>query len=259
MIDYTGRHAVVTGSASGIGAAVVRALVSAGAQVTGMDRQASDPAVHRHIPIDLADPAAIDAAAAAVTGPLHALFNCAGLSPTQPLLPVIKVNFLGQRHVTEALLPAMPPGSAIVSVSSNGGFHWRDRREMLDAFLDTADFAQGMAWAEAHAGQITNGYSFAKEALIAWTLRQSAQWIRRGVRINCTSPGAVSTPMLEDLERAIPASAIDVTAQPIGRRSSPEEQAAPLLFLASEAASYINGIDLPVDGGFAATLSLRRS
>jgi NAD(P)-dependent dehydrogenase (short-subunit alcohol dehydrogenase family) len=222
-----------------------------------MDRQESDVAAHRHLPVDLGDPASIEAAVASVHGPVQALFNCAGLAPTQPTLAVIKVNFLGQRQLTEGLLPTMPRGAAIVSVSSNGGLDWRARRELLDAFLETTDFAQGLAWAEGHVAEIASGYRFAKEALTLWTLRESARLIGRGVRINCSSPGAVSTPMLDELERTIPAAAIDATAHPIGRRSSPEEQALALLFLASDAASYINGVDLPVDGGFAATLALR--
>jgi NAD(P)-dependent dehydrogenase (short-subunit alcohol dehydrogenase family) len=103
---------------------------------------------------------------------------------------------------------------------------------------------------------VPNAYSFAKEALIVWTLQQSTTLIRRGIRINTTSPGAVQTAMLDEIEAAISAKAIDVVAQPIGRRSSAEEQAWPLLMLGSPLSSYINGVDLPVDGGFAAKMSV---
>lgn len=259
MIDFSGKHAFVTGSGSGIGAAVTQALAQAGARVTGLDRRPSDPAAHSHHDVDLAEPASIDAAVSAVAGPIDALFNCAGLAPTQPLIPVVRVNFLGQRHLTEALLPMMPRGSAIVSTSSNGGLEWRTRRAMLGAFLDCAGFEAGLAWLQENSAEIANGYRFAKEALTLWTLRQSHVLIGRGIRINCTSPGAVSTPMLREIEDKIPAAAIDATTRPIGRRSVPNEQAGPLLFLASEAASYINGVDLPVDGGFAALFTLRDS
>jgi NAD(P)-dependent dehydrogenase (short-subunit alcohol dehydrogenase family) len=80
--------------------------------------------------------------------------------------------------------------------------------------------------------------------------------IKRGIRINTSSPGAVQTPMLEAIEVAFGPAAIAATEQPSGRRSSPEEQAGPLLFLNSESASYVNGADLAVDGGYWAQRSV---
>ena len=70
-------------------------------------------------------------------------------------------------------------------------------------------------------------------------------------------PGAVQTPMLEEIEKTTPSAAIDVIAQPIGRRSSADEQAAALLFLGSPQASYINGAALPVDGGFMSAMAVK--
>jgi NAD(P)-dependent dehydrogenase (short-subunit alcohol dehydrogenase family) len=84
-------------------------------------------------------------------------------------------------------------------------------------------------------------------------MQHSATTIARGVRLNCTSPGSVQTPMLEEIEKVVPSDRIDVVSQPIGRRSAPEEQAWVLLMLNSPRASYINGVDLPVDGGFIAS------
>jgi NAD(P)-dependent dehydrogenase (short-subunit alcohol dehydrogenase family) len=80
----------------------------------------------------------------------------------------------------------------------------------------------------------------------------ASRLIKRGVRMNCISPGAVQTPMLEEIEQVTPTAVIDVMAQPIGRRSQPIEQAFPLLMLNSASASYINGAVLFVDGGFMA-------
>ncbi|HEX7876224.1 MAG TPA: coniferyl-alcohol dehydrogenase [Sphingobium sp.] len=256
-MSYKDKSVVVTGCASGIGAAVSRALLAEGAHVIGLDRQTgAHDGLAARIAVDLGDPESIDAAASRIAGPVDALFHCAGLSPTQPLLAVIRVNFLGLRHLTQALLPVMRDGGAIASISSNGGLNWRSRKDWIVDFLETADFAEGLEWVERHRDGIENGYRFAKEALTVWTMRESARLIRRGIRINCTSPGAVQTPMLSEIEEKVSAAAIDVTTDPIGRRSPPEEQAAPLLFLNSDAASYINGVDLPVDGGFAARVAL---
>ena len=99
-------------------------------------------------------------------------------------------------------------------------------------------------------------YPWSKEAVIAWTLHASAELIGRGIRVNCTAPGAVRTPMLDEIERTTPSAVIDAIARPFGRRSTSEEQAGPLAFLGSDAAAYVNGAVLPVDGGWLATRSL---
>jgi len=254
--SYAGKRVVVTGCASGIGAAVAGALSAQGAQVVGLDRHEGSALLAQFVAIDLGDPDAIDAAAGKIDGRVDALFNCAGLAPTQPKLAIIRVNFLGLRHLTERVVPLMSAGGAIVSVSSNGGLRWRARRAMLNDCLALDGFAAGLGWVESRLNEIANGYGFAKEALTVWTLRESARLIKRGIRINCTSPGAVETAMLREIEERIPIAAIDATTDPIGRRSSPQEQVGALLFLNSDAASYVNGVDLPVDGGYAAIVAL---
>ncbi|MDO6414511.1 coniferyl-alcohol dehydrogenase [Sphingomonas sp. BIUV-7] len=255
---YRGKRVVVTGCASGIGAAVAKALLAQGAHVIGLDRIASPHGLDKFLAVDLADPAAIDTmlTTLAAGGAVDALFNCAGLAPTQPKLAILKVNFLGTRHLTEGMATLMPPGSAIVSVSSNGGLRWRAQRALLLDLIRRDGFAEGLAWLEARADEIINGYAFAKQALTVWTLHESARLIEQGIRLNCTSPGAVETPMLREIEEKMPGAAIDAATVPIGRRSAPEEQVGPLLFLGSQAASYVNGVDLAVDGGYAATVAL---
>lgn len=251
VLGYCGKRVLVTGCASGIGHATAATLIDLGAEVHGLDRNACDLPLASFHATELGDPAAIDAALAQLAGPFDALFNCVGLGPTHAPADVVKVNFLGIRYLTERLLDRMGEGSAIVSVSSTGGSQWRTRLSNQRAFVGTGSFEQGAQWYAEHQATISNAYAFSKEALIVWTLQQSTALIARRIRINCTSPGAVRTAMLDEIEAAISSAAIDVVAQPIGRRSSPQEQAWPLLMLGSSLASYINGIDLAVDGGFA--------
>lgn len=258
-LGYSGRRVVVTGCASGIGRVTACLLGQLGAEVHGLDRHDAGEGLAAFTSVDLSDPASIDRAVETMDVAVDALFNCAGLAPTQQPLAVLKVNFLGTRHLTERLVSRMSEGAAIVNVSSNGGLRWRAHCSELTGLLDTADFAAGLHWLEGRLDGIANAYSFAKEAITVWTLRESARLIERGIRINCTSPGAVQTPMLDEIETVIPADRIDLTARPIGRRSAPAEQAWPLVMLGSAAASYINGVDLPVDGGFAAALALREA
>jgi NAD(P)-dependent dehydrogenase (short-subunit alcohol dehydrogenase family) len=257
MFSYAHKYVVVTGCASGIGRATAALLRERGAEVHGFDRQPGDLRLASFTAVDLADPMSIDTAVVQLGGKVDALFNCAGLAPTRAPLDVMKVNFLGTRYFTECVLARMGKGGAIVSTSSNGGMGWQKHLPELLELLGHSDFSGGQHWLEQHLPKISNAYSYAKEALIVWTMQQSAMLIQRGIRINCTSPGAVQTPMLEEIETKVSRAAVDTVAHPIGRRSSPEEQAAALVMLNSDAASYINGVDLAVDGGFAAMLKLR--
>ena len=250
-LNYAGKRVLVTGCASGIGYATAATLIDLGAEVHGLDRNTCDLPLASFQATDLGDPGAIDAALGHLNGPFDAQFNCVGLGPTHTPLDILKVNFLGIRYLTERLLDRMGEGSAIVNVSSTGGSQWRARLVEQQSFVGTVSFDEGALWYTDRQSTISNAYAFSKEALIVWTLQQSARLIARGIRVNCTSPGAVQTAMLDEIEAAISSAAIDVVAQPIGRRSSPQEQAWPLLMLGSSVASYINGVDLAVDGGFA--------
>lgn len=253
---YAGKHVVVTGCASGIGHAAARLLIEAGAEVHGIDWREPGLALAHFSQVDLRDRSAIDQVARAITRPVDALLNCAGLPPMHPWADVMKVNFIGMRHLSEAIASTMPPGSAIVTVGSNGGAGWRQRLPELRDFIGTTTFEDGIRWCEAHEAPQTVAYNFAKEAIVVWTFAWSASTIARGIRLNCTSPGAVETPMLAAIEEVTPSGLIDAVAQPIGRRSTPEEQANVLLMLNSQQASYVNGVDLPVDGGFIAARTL---
>ena len=252
-LAYLGKHCVVTGCHSGIGRATAQLLIEAGAEVHGLDWRASDLPLAAFTPVDLREQASIDCALIEIAEPVDALFNCAGLAPMHPALDVMKVNFIGMRHLTGALFERMPPGSAAVTVGSNGGAAWRERLPELLELVGTATFDGGAEWCERHPELLQNAYGFSKEAIAVWTMRYSTLTIARGVRLNSTSPGSVQTPMLEEIEKVTPRERIDVVSQPIGRRSDPVEQAWVLLMLNSARASYINGVDLPVDGGFIAS------
>ncbi|GLR68232.1 3-alpha-hydroxysteroid dehydrogenase [Acidocella aquatica] len=254
---YDTKRVVISGCASGIGRATAELLLHFGAEVHGVDLREPDLCLASFTVTDLALPDSISAAVAQIGGRVDALFNCAGVPPTHGKLDVLKVNFLGTRYLTSCVLEHMHEGAAIVSTSSNGGAGWRNHLAELRALLAETTFAAGIAWLEQNLAGIANAYSFSKEALILWTMHESASLIKRGIRINCTSPGAVQTPMLDEIETIVARDVIDAVAQPIDRRSVPLEQAWPLVMLNSDAASYINGADLAVDGGFAAAAPFR--
>ena len=251
-LAYAGKRCVVTGCHSGIGRATAGLLIAAGARVHGLDLRECDLPLADFTQVDLREQASIKHAVGEVSGPVDALFNCAGLAPMHPWLDVMKANFIGMRYLTEALLDRMPMGSAIVCIGSNGGAGWRQRIPELREFVTTDSFDAAVSWCEQHPAPQANAYGYSKEAIAVWTQHHCASTIARGVRLNCTSPGTVKTPMLDEIETVVATEKIDTVSQPIGRRSDPEEQAWVLLMLNSARASYVNGVDLPVDGGFVA-------
>ena len=120
VLGYKDASVVVTGAASGMGAATAQILVDLGAQVTAIDIKPTEVAVSRFLEVDLRDPAAIDGAVAAIDGPLDNLFSCAGLpGPPFSELDTMKVNFVGARHLAEGLVPKMQSGSSISAISSS--------------------------------------------------------------------------------------------------------------------------------------------
>jgi len=248
---YDGRRTVVTGCASGIGEHVVRQLTELGADVVGLDKRRPAVELNEFHQLDLADPVSIDRAVASVDGPVDALFNVAGVSSGIGNAPlVVTINFLGLRHVTEALIPKMVAGSSIVSVSSLAAAAYRDHLRAVAPLLNTATMQEGIDWCHAHPDALAGGgYQLSKEAIILYTMRNAAPLGARGIRINCTGPGVTETPILDQLRTAYGQGFLDDIPKPLGRVSGPAEQASALLFLNSRAASYISGQVLWVDGG----------
>jgi NAD(P)-dependent dehydrogenase (short-subunit alcohol dehydrogenase family) len=248
---YAGRRAVVTGCASGIGAHVVRQLGELGAEVVGLDKNPPTVDVAEFFSLDLTDPTSIDRAVTSIGGQVDALFNVAGVSSGvgDPLL-VVTINFLGLRHLTEALLEKMPAGSSIASVSSLAAAGYREHQQVVGGLLNTRTMPEGIDWCQRHPDALADGgYRLSKEAIILYTMRNTAALGASGIRINCTGPGVTETPILDQLRTAYGQQYLDDIPKPLGRVADPAEQAAVLVFLNSRAASYISGQVLWVDGG----------
>jgi NAD(P)-dependent dehydrogenase (short-subunit alcohol dehydrogenase family) len=245
---------VVTGGSSGVGAALVGRLLAAGHSVYNVDvrppRADGDGATY--VACDLSQAASIDSAAAQLGG-IDGLANVAGIAQAARPETVLAVNFLGLRHLTESLLARAQKPAAVVSVSSIAGRDWQRRYAALLPLLETGSMADGLAWCEAHAEIIgKDPYSFAKRCVTAWTLRSAQAAVRSGVRINCVSPGVIDTPLYPEFESIMGIEHSRWMIAQAGRAATPDDIAEVLDWLLTGAHGWLNGVDIPIDGGYTA-------
>lgn len=237
MNRFEGKIVIVTGAASGIGRATAARLRSEGATVVGIDLAPIDDA-DMAVKLDLLDLDAIGPAVAQVVdayGRIDVLCNIAGLghfARDEDETPegwnrLIGVNLTGTYFMSQACLPHLLESKGnIVNTASTAG-------------------TNAQAWSSA--------YSASKGGVIALTQTMAITNGRSGIRVNCIAPGGVETPIADQFT---PPEEVDLTLMsrclPYDRPAQPSELAAAFAFMASDDASYCNGIVLRVDGGMQA-------
>ena len=215
--------AVVTGAASGIGAAVCARFRADGWEVVGVDRTPGSP-VDGIVAADITDPDALAAAVGALDGrPVDALVCAAGVwLPGDDRYSRLdldvwdttwRVNVTGTMLTLRAVDPLLAPGASVMTVASLAALAGMPRRD---------------------------AYTASKGAIVALTRAWAADLIRRGIRVNCVAPGVVDTPMTTD-------TGAEALGLPLGRAAAPEEVADVIVSVAG--AGYLNGAVIPVDGG----------
>ena len=246
------RHVVLTGGASGIGAAALALFKADGDRVTVIDRADPGDQADDWIEADLSDLASIRALNPA--DEIDVLVNAAGLPPRPGLgATILRVNTQALIAMTEHLLPRLRPGGAIVNMASKAGGKWRQNLAQVQRFL-TLDPSDDLdAFVRDEAIDPVRAYDLSKEAVIVWGLSNLPRFRDLGLRINSVSPAAVATPILDDFMTAFGDRArkgVEIT----GRAGQPEEIAQVIRFLASPEASWVTGCNIECDGGLTAQL-----
>jgi NAD(P)-dependent dehydrogenase (short-subunit alcohol dehydrogenase family) len=252
LIDFTGRHAIVTGAAGGLGTAIAKTFAAANARVSLLDlsergtetvvaaiKEAGGTAAARQC--DVSDPGQVADAfawAEATFGVPDILINNAAINQRGTSLEItgeewartLAVDLTGYFHCAQRFahgVTAAGASGAIVNISSIGGI----------TALGRGNFSYGVA--KAGVNQLT------RELAVVWG--------RRGIRVNAIAPCQIATEGLKELSRrpSEEGHLLDTFLRgiPLGRLVEPAEVAAAVAFLASDAASMITGVVLPVDGG----------
>lgn len=258
VLGYAGKNVVVTGAASGMGQAAAQLLVEQGANVYALDIAPVSVSVAQTIAVDMKDPVSLDAAIAQLPAEIYALFNCAGV-PCPPFNTgdAILINFVGLRYLTEALIPRLEEGGAIASIASTAGMAWRPKLAIVQDFLSLdSSFEAASQWMAAHPEAIADGYGFSKQCIIVYTMRSASALAARNIRINCISPSPTASGFMDKLkgEGQIPEEAIELFLPSNGRYANGQEMGRPLVLLGSNLASFVSGVNLPVDFGYCAEI-----
>lgn len=254
LFSYEGKRVVITGASSGMGEATAKLVHNLGGEVIAIDIQSPKYDFAQFIEADLRDKSAIESTVKdiAAGGRINNLFYCAGLPGGKfSNLDVMTVNFIGLRHMVELIAREMQAGDAIALVSSAAGLGFSSNMENIQSMIDTSDFSTAQAWVdEAEKQNWFEPYTISKQCSILYTLRSAELLTKKtGVRINCISPGPTDTGMMPAFVEMTGEEFFEAFPKPIGRNSTSEEQAWPLAFLNSAAASYISGENLYTDGG----------
>jgi len=252
LADFEGLAAVVTGGASGIGAATAELLAARGARVAvldrridsggdGKERQAGDPPARLRLAADVTDDASVRAAieaAADAFGGIDVLVNNAGIGAIgtvedngdEQWRDVFDVNVFGMVRTTRAALPYL-------------------RRSQHAAIVNTCSIAATVGLPQRAL------YSATKGAVLSLTLAMAADHVAEGIRVNCVNPGTADTPWVGRLLDASPDPVRERAAlearQPLGRLVSAQEVAHAIAYLAGPLSGSTTGTALAVDGGVA--------
>lgn len=261
--NYEGKNCVVTGASSGMGKATVEMLVDLGASVYALDlNECTVPGIKEFYKCNLANKNEIDETFAKLPEKIDSFFGVAGLSGSKTdYMTTFNCNYTSNMYITlNYLKTRMTKGDAIVFVSSTAGLNWKQFKKEQDKVVhaNTWEEVEKIVEPLAKIAMPTFAYMYSKRCLSQFACEQAIELGKLGIRVNNVMPGSTDTGMKDEFEKmAGGEEALLAETGTAHRLASPEEMAYPIVFLNSDMASFISGIDLCVDSADACLKTLK--
>lgn len=261
--NYEGKNCVVTGASSGMGKATVEMLVDLGASVYALDlNECTVPGIKEFYKCNLANKNEIDETFAKLPEKIDSFFGVAGLSGSKTdYMTTFNCNYTANMYITlNYLKTRMTKGDAIVFVSSTAGLNWKQFKKEQDKVVHASTWEEVEKIVEplAKIAMPTFAYMYSKRCLSQFACEQAIEFGKLGIRVNNVMPGSTDTGMKDEFEKmAGGEEALLAETGTAHRLASPEEMAYPIIFLNSDMASFISGIDLCVDSADACLKTLK--
>ena len=250
---YTNKVCVVTGASSGMGEATARMLVDLGARVYAIDlNECKVEGIEKFIKCNLAKKEEIDSAFTNIPEHIDSFFGIAGLSGAKTdYRTTFDCNYTANMYITlNYLKNRMSKDGSIVYCTSTAGLEWKKfkREQNKVVHANTWEEVQRLTGKLANSAPATFAYMYSKRCVSQFACEQSVQFAKLGIRINNVLPGSTNTGMKQEFQDMVGSEeGLIAQAGLAGRLATPEEMAAPMVFLNSEMASFISGLDMVVD------------
>jgi NAD(P)-dependent dehydrogenase (short-subunit alcohol dehydrogenase family) len=252
-----GKTIVVTGAASGIGRRTAELAATLGANVISVDIVNTNAPAGQFIKADVSTKDGVEKLVEQFPSGIDALCNVAGLSGKTGAVTTLSVNFYGLRALCEVAVPKLRESASIVNIASIAGYGWRTNLDRAKAMVGVEGFPDVAKVVADHGVKNEECYPVSKELLILWSQRATHQNLfkSRDIRVNAVSPGPVETPILKQFREVLGDARVNSDVDRVGRAGRSEDIAPVILFLCSDAARWINGANIPVDGGLEASIN----
>ena len=255
-LNYKDKICVVTGASSGIGKATCKMLIDCGAIVYGLDRNTCDlEGLKEFITVDLSNKESIDEAFKNIPTKIDSFFGVAGLSGAKTgYWTTFTVNFIANKYITETYIaPAMESGGSISYVTSCGGLMWEKYQKEYKKIMNCntwEEMVKFMKKVSPKDGVGVMAYTLSKRAMNYYTSLMAIKLGSKGIRVNALLPGSTDTGMKKEFEKmAGGEEKLKKENGAASRLATPEEMAKPLVFLNSDACSFVSGLIFIADMG----------
>lgn len=251
--NYEGKNCVVTGASSGMGKATVEMLVDLGASVYALDlNECTVPGIKEFYKCNLANKNEIDEVFTKLPEKIDSFFGVAGLSGSKTdYMTTFNCNYTANMYITlNYLKTRMKKGDAIVFVSSTAGLNWKQFKKEQDKVVHASTWEEVEKIVEplAKIAMPTFAYMYSKRCLSQFACEQAVEFAKLGIRINNVLPASTDTGMKQEFQDMIGSEeALIAQTGLAGRLAKSEEMAYPMVFLNSDMASFISGLDMVVD------------